>query len=78
MALNIIVLLLSVNIPLVEHIASLVGIYYAPSFLFLIAILICFMLIFYLMLVISNMQRKLTRIIQENGILKNEINERNK
>jgi hypothetical protein len=76
MGINIIILILSVNIPLVEYMAGLVGIYYAPSFLFLLAILLCFMLMFYLMLVISNIQKKVTRLIQENAILRNEIYER--
>lgn len=74
---SIIMMILSIHVSFTEWLAKFVGIIYAPAFLFLIGIIFNFILIFYLMLLISNIQKKLTRVIQENAILKEEISEKN-
>ena len=56
--------------------AKATGIMYAPAFLFLMGIAFSLIMIFYLMIVVSNIQKKLTKLIQENSILKDRIEER--
>lgn len=71
-------IILSLNKNLLEYLSEFIGITYSPSLLFLVGILFSFLLIFYLMLVISDIQRKLTRVIQDNAILKNKLSEKEK
>lgn len=74
-SISIVMLLLSLNKDLVEAMASAVNIQYAPAFLFLIGIIFVLLLIFYFTIVVSNMQRKITRLTQEIGILKSSLKE---
>ncbi|EGT4139344.1 DUF2304 domain-containing protein, partial [Clostridium perfringens] len=48
------------------------NIIYPPSLLFLIGILFCFILILSLIVTITSLQIKLTRLTQEIALLKNE------
>ncbi|MEW9096275.1 MAG: DUF2304 domain-containing protein [Clostridiaceae bacterium] len=73
---SLILMILSMNSRILEYLAKAIGIMYAPAFLFLIGIIFSLIMIFYLMIVISNMQRKLTKLIQENSILKDRVEER--
>lgn len=68
-------ILLSVNGKLVQYLAACTGILYAPALLFLVGIIFCFLMVFYLMIVISDMKKKITRLIQENAILNDKITE---
>jgi hypothetical protein len=73
MVVSIIFVVFAVEPGLLSFISERIGVYYSPAFLFLTGILISFMLIFYLTLVISSMQRKLTRLTQEIGITKSKV-----
>lgn len=73
---SLILMILSMNSSIAEHFAKAAGITYAPAFLFFMGIVFCMIMIFYLMTVITNMQKKLTRLIQENSILKDSTKER--
>lgn len=74
-SLSLILIVLSLNVNLTEDMAKIVGIYYAPTFLFVTGIVFTLVLIFYLNLVISKMQSKITLLTQEIGIIKSCINE---
>lgn len=65
-------LLLSLNKNIIEYFSLAMNVNYAPSLLFLIGILFCFLLILNMTIIISNMQKKITRLTQEVGILKSE------
>ncbi|WP_034850095.1 DUF2304 domain-containing protein [Clostridium hydrogeniformans] len=70
-AVGVIMAILSLNSSIVDKVAEVFDIKYPPSLLFLIGILFCFILIFNLIVVISSLQEKITRLTQEIGILKN-------
>lgn len=74
-SLSLILIVLSLNVNLTEYVAKIAGIYYAPTFLFVTGIIFTLILIFYLNLVISKMQSKITLLTQEIGIIKSSINE---
>lgn len=67
---SIVFIILSSNKNLTECMAKTVNISYAPAFLFVTGIIFIFFLIFHMTIVISQMQNKITRLIQEIGILK--------
>lgn len=73
---SLILMIFSMNSTVVEYFAKAVGIVYAPAFLFLMGITFSLIMIFYLMIVVSSMQKKVTKLIQENSILKERIEER--
>jgi hypothetical protein len=74
-SLSLILIILSLNVELTEDMAKVVGIYYAPAFLFVTGIIFALILIFYLNLVISKMQSKITILTQEIGIIKSCISQ---
>ena len=57
----------------IEKLSHLVGIYYPPAFLFLIAILMILLLQFHFSTVISNLKEQNKALIQDVGILAAEI-----
>jgi hypothetical protein len=67
---SLVLIILSLNKSLTEGMARAVSISYAPAFLFVTGIVFIFFLIFYLNLVISKMQSKITLLVQEIGILR--------
>ena len=69
-SISLILIIFSLNVNLTERIARIVGISYAPAFLFVTGIIFILILIFYLNLVISKMQSKITLLTQEIGIIK--------
>jgi hypothetical protein len=73
---SLILMIFSINSTVLEYLAKATGIIYAPAFLFLMGIAFSLIMIFYLMIVVSNMQKKITKLIQENSILKDRIEER--
>ncbi|WP_027625716.1 DUF2304 domain-containing protein [Clostridium lundense] len=73
---SLILMIFSMNSTIVEYFAKVIGIVYAPAFLFLMGIIFSLIMIFYLMIVTSNMQKKLTKLVQENSMLKDRIEER--
>lgn len=72
-SISLVLIVLSLNINLTESMARIAGISYAPAFLFVTGIIFVLILIFYLNLVISNMQSKITLLTQEIGIIKSYI-----
>ena len=74
--LSALVLLLSATfIKSVERISHLVGIYYPPAFLFLIAILMVMVLQFHFSTVISTLREQNKNLTQDLGILAAEVRE---
>ena len=73
---DIILIVLSSNKNLVEDLAKLVGINYAPALLFVTGIVFSFLLIFYITIVISDMKRRIVNLTQELGILKSKVEEK--
>jgi hypothetical protein len=59
--------------PTIDRIAHLVGIYYPPAFLFLVAILMILVLQFHFSTVISNLREQNKALIQDVGILEAEV-----
>jgi hypothetical protein len=57
----------------VERLSHLVGIYYPPAFLFLVAILMILVLQFHFSTVISNLREQNKALIQDVGILASEL-----
>jgi len=57
----------------IERLSHLVGIYYPPAFLFLIAILMILLLQFHFSTVISNLKEQNKALIQDVGILASEL-----
>lgn len=74
-SISLILIMFSIDINLTEDMARKVGISYAPAFLFVTGIIFLLILIFYLNLVISKMQSKITLLTQEIGIIKSCSNE---
>lgn len=65
--------LLSLWKGLLDRIAALVGIYYPPSFLFLVAFIFLLLIVLHFSVVISRMSDKNKRLAQELGLLKLEL-----
>ena len=59
----------------VEKLSHLVGVYYPPAFLFLLAILLMFILQFHVTTVISNLREQNRSLVQDLGLLTNEVRE---
>lgn len=72
---SVLFIVLSLNKNFTEWMAGLVKISYAPAFLFITGIVFIFALIFYLTIVISRMQKQISVLIQEVGILKSYIDQ---
>lgn len=72
---SLLLIILSINVNLTQYMAGIFGIYYAPAFLFVTGIIFVLILIFYLTLVISRMQKRITLLTQEIGIIKSCIDE---
>jgi hypothetical protein len=59
----------------VERLSHLVGVYYPPAFLFLLAILLLFVLQFHVSTVISSLREQNRSLVQDVGLLANEVRE---
>lgn len=71
-------IVLSLNKDVTEWIAGQLNIAYAPAFLFVTGIVFIFAILFYLTLVISRMQNKITNLTQEVGMLKSYVEKETK
>lgn len=69
----VVLVLSAVFSPVVDRLAHLVGIYYPPAFLFLIAILMILVLQFHFSTVISTLREQNKALIQDVGILTSEL-----
>jgi len=69
-------LILSLSRKTLEFFSHLVGIYYSPSFLFLIAFLFLMMITLHFSVVISGLSEKNKKLAQELSLLRNELEER--
>lgn len=63
---------LSTSTNWLNRLASVIGIYYAPSLLFLVGIILCLMLILHLTVVVSKLTERVVRLTQELSLLRNE------
>ncbi|RAV19852.1 DUF2304 domain-containing protein [Paenibacillus contaminans] len=70
LSLGLVMVLLSLFPKLLQTVAELLGIFYAPSLLFLIGSAFALLLIMHVTMVISRLHRKVTRLIQELALLK--------
>jgi hypothetical protein len=70
---SLVLCILSFNKDIVENAAKFTGIIYAPAFLFVTGIVFSLILIFYMTLVISALQKRIVRLTQEIGILKSKM-----
>jgi len=61
---------------LLHFIAQAMGIYYPPSFLFLLAIFFLLLLLLHFSVILSSLSEKNKRLAQEIGLLKKILNER--
>ncbi len=59
----------------VERLSHLIGIYYPPAFLFLVAILMVLVLQFHFSTVISTLREQNKSLVQDVGILVNQVRE---
>jgi len=66
-------LILSLSRETLEFFSHLVGIYYSPSFLFLIAFLFLMMITLHFSVVISGLSEKNKKLAQELSLLRNEM-----
>ncbi len=71
-----VLLVLSVSRGLLEYVSFLVGIYYPPSFLFLLAFLFLLLITLHFSSVISGLSEKNKQLAQELALLRQEIAER--
>jgi hypothetical protein len=71
-----ILLTLSVSRELLEYLSRLAGIYYPPSFLFLIAFLFLLLITLHFSVVISGLTEKNKHLAQEIALLRQEMQER--
>jgi len=70
---GIILLIFSLSRGLLEYVASLVGIYYPPSFLFLLAFLFLMLITLHFSSVISELSEKNKQLAQELALLRQEM-----
>ena len=68
-----ILLILSLSRSLLEYVSSLVGIYYPPSFLFLLAFLFLLLITLHFSSVISGLSEKNKQLAQELALLRQEM-----
>ncbi len=71
-----VLLVFSSSRTLLESVSRLVGIYYAPSFLFLLAFLFLLLITLHFSVVISGLSEKNKRLAQEIALLRQELQER--
>ena len=72
---GVVLLLLSLSRGLLEFLARLVGIYYPPSLLFLIAFIFLLLITLHFSSVISGLSEKNKRLAQEIGLLQQQLAE---
>lgn len=70
-----VLLLFSVSRDLLEYVSHVVGIYYPPSFLFLLAFLFLLLISLHFSVVISGLSEKNKKLAQEIALLKQEMRE---
>jgi hypothetical protein len=70
LATAVVLIIFSLSRPLLHSIARYLGIYYPPSFLFLLAIIFLLVLLLHFSTVISSLSEQNKRLSQEVGILK--------
>lgn len=70
LATAVVLIIFSLSRPLLHSIAGYLGIYYPPSFLFLLAIIFLLVLLLHFSTVISSLSDQNKRLSQEIGILK--------
>ncbi|GIP39732.1 hypothetical protein J31TS4_30120 [Paenibacillus sp. J31TS4] len=68
--LGVLMLVFSVFPSLLDRVSALLHIYYAPSFLFFIGLTFSMVIILHLTIVVTRLNRQVTRLIQELALLK--------
>lgn len=66
-------LVLSIKTSWLEWMAEAVNVFYAPSLLFLVGIVLSFLLILHLTVVVSKLTERIIVLTQEIGLIRNEL-----
>jgi hypothetical protein len=69
----VIIFVFSISTQWMEGAASLLGVKYAPSLLFLVGILLCLMLILHMTVIVSRLAERVIRLTQELGLMKHQM-----
>lgn len=75
---SLLLIIISANVNLLEKIAQALKVYYAPSLLFVAALTFLLAFIFYITIFISDTNKRVVRLTQEIGLLKEKLNELSK
>ncbi|KIL37691.1 hypothetical protein SD71_03630 [Cohnella kolymensis] len=70
---GLVMLVLSIKTSWLEWMAEAVNVFYAPSLLFLVGIVLCFLLILHLTVVVSKLTERIIVLTQEIGLIRNEL-----
>ncbi|WFA16425.1 DUF2304 domain-containing protein [Paenibacillus mucilaginosus] len=69
---GIVLFIISINVKLVEVVAAMLGVLYAPALIFLFGLLFCFVFILHLTMVISKLTDRVLRLSQAVAIMEQE------
>ncbi|MDB4866120.1 MAG: hypothetical protein JWR03_453 [Cohnella sp.] len=69
----VIIIVFSLNTKLLNWTAAQLGIFYAPSLLFLVGIALCLLLILHLTVVVSRLMERTVRLTQELALMRHDL-----
>lgn len=75
---SLLLIIISANVNLLEKMALMLHVYYAPSLLFVAALTFLLAFIFYITIFISDTNKRVVRLTQEIGLLKEKLDELSK
>ena len=73
--LSVLLFTISLNVRLMERLATALNIFYAPSLLFVAALVFILWFVFYITIFISDITKRVIRLTQEVGLLKKRLEE---
>ena len=74
---SLLLIITSVNVEILENFAQILQVHYAPSLLFVAALVFLLAFVFYITIFISDTNKRVIRLTQEIGLLKEKLNEIN-
>lgn len=74
---SVVIIILALNKGLLDSLANLVGIFYAPAMLFLVACIFIILFIIHLSMVVTKQNKQIIKLVQEVGILKEKMKDDN-
>lgn len=72
---SLLLIITSANVGLLEKIAKMLQVHYAPSLLFVAALVFLLAFVFYITIFISDTNKRVIRLTQELGLLREKLNE---